>query len=464
MADVAHPARGPVPAGASAGAEPPPLPMRTLLAYAGPALGLGFTFFLINLYLLKFATDVLLVAPAVMGLVFGLSKAWDAVSDPLAGHLSDRTRSRLGRRRPWLLVSALPFGAAFLALWSVPPSLGPVATATWLAVAVFAFYTASTVFAVPHESLGAELSAHHHERTRLFAAKHVLSGVGMLLAAAGGMGLLVSSDTPRTTVWRLALAASVLTTGLILVTVASLRERPEHQGRGGAGFRSAFADVGRNPHARLLLLVFGIETFGAATLAALVVYVTEYVLRQPHMTPWFLLSYTLPAILFVPLWVRLARPVGKKRLWVFSMAMQSAAFGCLFLVGEGDGAFVCVLGVVAGIGGGCGQVVGPSIQADVIDWDELHTGQRKEGAYFAVWNFVRKLAFGIPPMLVGLTLQVVGYEPNAEQSEATRLALRVLFGLVPACCYIAGTLLFLRFRLDEAEHAAIRAALDARGR
>jgi GPH family glycoside/pentoside/hexuronide:cation symporter len=105
-------------------------------------------------------------------------------------------------------------------------------------------------------------------------------------------------------------------------------------------------------------------------------------------------------------------------------------------------------------------VVGPSIQADVIDYDELHTGERKEGAYFAVWNFVRKSAYGIAAMLVGLMLSTLGFEANAVQGETTRLGMRVLFSFVPGACYLLGTLAFLRFRLDEAEHAAIRRELE----
>jgi GPH family glycoside/pentoside/hexuronide:cation symporter len=128
----------------------------------------------------------------------------------------------------------------------------------------------------------------------------------------------------------------------------------------------------------------------------------------------------------------------------------------------GDALLICALGVVAGIGGGCGAVVGPSIQADVIDFDEHATGERKEGTYFALWNFVRKTSFGLAVMLTGLLLGVVGYVPNVEQSETTKLGMRILFAVVPAACYAVGTLCFLRFRLDEAAHLAIRRELDAR--
>jgi Na+/melibiose symporter-like transporter len=144
------------------------------------------------------------------------------------------------------------------------------------------------------------------------------------------------------------------------------------------------------------------------------------------------------------------------------MSMMTLAFGGLFLVDQGDWLLITSLGLVAGIGGGCGQVVGPSIQADVIDYDEYRTGERKEGAYFAVWNFMRKSAYGIAAMLSGLMLSVVGFEPNAVQSEQTRLGMRLLFSVVPGCCYLIGTLAFLRFRLGEEEHTAIRRALDER--
>ena len=438
-----------------------PVPLGTLLIYGLPGFVLHFTFMLVLVYLMKYATDVLLVPAAVMGLVFGLSRVSDAILDPAAGYLSDRTRSRLGRRRSWMLASSLPMGASFFMLWSPPSDLTGVPLWAWMGVAVFAYHVATTMFAVPHEALGAELSTSYHDRTRIFGVKHIVGALGGL-AALAGMEWLRRAEDPRSAAFMLALGIGTALAATTLVAVLRLRERAAHQGRGARNPWRAYADVWRNPHARLLLLVFGIENFGTAVLAVLITYVMQYVYDLAEYTTTFMLLYFVPAILFVPIWIRLSRRFGKRNLWVFSMSMMTVAFCGLAFVRAGDLWLLCALGVISGIGGGCGQVVGPSIQADVIDYDERTTGERKEGIYFAAWAFVRKSAFGIATMLVGFLLAAIGFEPNAEQSDATKLGLRTLFGIVPGLCYLVGTICFLRFRLDEAAHLAIRRELDAR--
>jgi GPH family glycoside/pentoside/hexuronide:cation symporter len=438
------------------------VPLGVVLIYGLPGLGLGFLFFLTSVYLMKYATDVLLVPPAVMGALFLASRVWDAVSDPLVGHLSDRTRSRLGRRRPWLLVSALPMALTAWMLWCPPLHLDGSALVLWMGAALFLHFTATTLFAVPHESLGAELSRDHHDRTRLFGIRHVLGTFGIFLAL-GGIFLLVRSPSPRATAATLILSAGALTALLTLFAGALLREPEEHVGRGGQRPFAAFADVLRNPHARLLLAVFAIETVGSATLGVLLPYVLEYVVGRADLIPHLIAGYMIPAVLFVPLWIVLARRIGKKTLWLGSMCTMTLAFGALFFVEPGDWLYVAVLATIAGVGGGCGAVVAPSIQADVIDWDELRTGERKEGAYFALWSFVRKGAIGVTAGGAGLALGATGFVPNAEQSPQTLLALRALFGLFPALCFAVGSLLFLRFRFNQAEHEAVQAALAARG-
>ena len=119
---------------------------RTTLAFGAPGLGAGYMYLIMSLYVMKFSTDVLLIAPAVMGIIFSLSRIWDAVSDPLVGYLSDRTRSRFGRRRTWILASAIPIFGAFIMVFAPPEGLQGTGLIIWMAVAVIGFYSAMTVF------------------------------------------------------------------------------------------------------------------------------------------------------------------------------------------------------------------------------------------------------------------------------------------------------------------------------
>ena len=375
-------------------------------------------FLLIGLYLMKFATDVLLIAPAAMGTIFGLSRIWDAVSDPVAGYLSDRTNHRTGRRRPWIFLSIVPIGLAYTMAWSPPASLSGSALIAWMAVGVFGFYSAMTIFIVPHMSLGAELTTDYHDRSRIFGTRHITWTLGSILALVGMAVLIraesVSSTASRETASQLAVLAALVTALLVGYTAVRIRERPEFQGRGAERPFAAFADVWKNPHARLLLVVTLIENLGAATIGILTLYIAEYVVGRADLAPVFILSYMVPSIASVPLWVPLSRRFGKKRLWIFSMLLTAFSFGGMFFLGEGDIVLISVLAASAGVAAGAGATIGPSIQADVIDFDEYLTGQRKEGAYFAAWNFVFKASFGITLMLTGYVLQFSWFGTNPE--------------------------------------------------
>jgi GPH family glycoside/pentoside/hexuronide:cation symporter len=442
-------------------AQTPPLSWLAILDYVAPTFGLGFMFLMIAIYLMKFATDVLGMSAAAMGGILLFARVWDAFADPVAGYLSDRTNTRLGRRRPWLLASVLPVGLTFLLLWAPPRDVGPGLLFGWMAAMVVLFYTASTVILIPHTALGAELTDSYHDRTRIFGGRHAVWTLGSFAAIAGFAALDRSSDVRGTAV-ALAIGAAAVTALLTIWTVWRMRERPEFQGRGATHPYAAFRDVWRNPHARLLLIVFGIESLGAATIAVLTLYVAQYVLKSPAIGPPAIAVYMLASILFVPIWLPLSRRFGKKALWLASMLLTAASFGSMFFLTEGATALLLVLAFLAGTAASCGAMMGPSIQADVIDWDEHATGERKEGSYFAAWNFVFKVANGLTQGLTGLVLTFSGYVPNVDQTPGVKLTILALYGLFPMACYVIGALLFARFRLDEAGYAEIRTELDAR--
>ena len=442
-----------------------------LFAFGAPAVGAGYMYLLLALYVMKFSTDVLLIAPAIMGLIFSVSRIWDAISDPLVGYLSDRTTTSLGRRRTWILFSFVPIAIGFYAVFAPPVSLSGDALTWWMAASIIGFYSAMTIFFVPHMALGAELSNDYHERSRLFGLRHAFYTVGSILSL-GTMMLLLNEEfreggDVRAMAEEYALYAIIAMSVLVLYAVVNLRERPEFQGRLNSSPTSAFRDVWQNPHARLLVIVTFIENVGSSAIAVLTLYVTQYVVGAPLSAPFIILAYMLPSTASVPMWLPLSRRFGKIRVWMVGMALYGLAFGGMFFLPfmetvDARLTLIIVMAAFAGLAAGCGGTIGPSVQGDVIDYDEYKTGERKEGSYFAVWSFTYKSALGVMLLLTGFVLEASGFVPNQPQTMTVQIAMVSLYGALPLLCYAIGVVLFSRFKLTEQEYSVIRAELDRR--
>ncbi len=421
---------------AAAGAARAELPLSTVLVYSAPALGQSFMFMFTGMYLLKYSTDVLGVAPAAMGMIFMVSKFWDAISDPLAGYLSDRTETRWGRRRPWMLAGALP-------------------------VCVIGFYTTMTVYNMPHDALGAELSSDYAERNRIFGIKRAVFGLGTVGVFAV-IGLIADSDAPRDLALVFAAVTAVATLVLLVVPVFFLKERPEFQGRGARLPFKAVMDVLRNRHARLLVGMYFLQQIGIGGISLMVAYWSDYVLGDAKFLSTIMMSLFFASIVGIPFWIRLGHTYEKRSLGLVSMGIVGAALASIGLVPEGGFEITIVIAAIAGFAIACLDVILPSIQADVIDFDEYRTGERKEGVYFAVWHLAAKLATGIAAAIVGFVLQAVGFEANAAQTPATTEAIRIVMSAFPLVVYGAGTCLFWFFRMTREEHAVVLAELETR--
>jgi GPH family glycoside/pentoside/hexuronide:cation symporter len=217
-----------------------------------------------------------------------------------------------------------------------------------------------------------------------------------------------------------------------------------------------------NPHSRILIGVFFLEQLGFAALVALLPYLSDYVLDTPGSTGIYLFGAIGAALLSIPVWISLSRRLGKIRIWRFSIVAKSVLFAMAFFLGAGDFVPMLLIATLFGVMNGCGSVVGPSLKADVVDWDEAETGERKEGSYFAAWNFVQKGAGGVAIWAIGVTLATTGFVPNAPQSTDTLLGMRSLASIVPSLLHILALILMLRFSLDESAHSEARQRADRR--
>jgi GPH family glycoside/pentoside/hexuronide:cation symporter len=193
--------------------------------------------------------------------------------------------------------------------------------------------------------------------------------------------------------------------------------------------------------------VWFIENLGVGVLGSLAPFVIEYVLRRPDLIGTLPGVYVLAGVLTLPLWVTASRRWGKHATWLAAMGAGGAGFGATFFFGENQvGAMAAAL-ALAGAGMGCSGALSNAVMADVIDADEVRTGERKEGAYTAALGFALKAGIAISSGGAGVALGAAGFSPNAAQHESTLLALRALFAGLPALGFTVGAIAFWRFDL-----------------
>jgi GPH family glycoside/pentoside/hexuronide:cation symporter len=420
---------------------PERLATRTLALYGLPALGSMASLWLVQLYFLKYATDVLHVAPLVVGVLFAAGRVWDAIADPLAGTWSDRTRSALGRRRPWLLAAAAPALLAPVALWQPPEGRALV---PWLAAALTLFYAGQAMFQIPHAALGPELAREGDARARLYASRGVFEGLGIAVAVAALYALENAGD-PRAAARTVVPALGALAAVGLVTAGAGLRERPGGSAASAGSLVRGLLDVWRNPPAFRLLLVSILVDLGLGSLAAALPYASEYVLRTPGASATYMASYLGPMLLSLPLWVVAGRRIGRLRAWMLGNAACALGFVSLFALGEGDQAWLCALAGWIGVASGAGRVLAPTIQADVAEAEAVRSGASCEGLHFAVWTFGAKVGAALSLAVTGVLLHLGGFEPGAPIGSGGEQAIRIACAGLPAAALAASLALLAGF-------------------
>jgi len=448
-------------AASNAGEVTSSVPLAMLLAYASPMLAVNFSLVLFMSYINKYAIDELLVPPVAMGILFGIGRLWDAVTDPLAGVWSDRTNHRWGRRRPWLAASAIPIALFGVMVWVPPATLGTTALIAWMAVAILGFNSAMTIFLTPHQALGAELTLDHHAVSRIFAVRQAAGYFAMVGSLVFAMPYLMTASDPIGSATKIAVVSGIAVVVLIAISVAVLREPAENRRRGGKNASGVARDVWKNRYARRLFIMIFIEHAGSGASMVLAPFLMQYVVGLPGKIGHVFVFYVGSSLLSLGFWLWLSRRIGKKRAWLVGLVTGMLGYFALFFVGEGDLRWMQMVVTLTGAASACGTVLGSSILADVIDADELATGERKEGAYYSAYTFLFKSSSGVMAMVTGLALAWVGYEANApHQTQATQLAIRSLNGLVPLASFAIGAFILAGFELTEETHTSIRAQLD----
>ncbi|MFT5181335.1 MAG: GPH family glycoside/pentoside/hexuronide:cation symporter, partial [Alphaproteobacteria bacterium] len=396
-----------------------------------------------------------------VGLIIFATRLWDFVTDPLVGWLSDKTRTRFGRRIPWMTVAWLPMSIAAYKLFLPPPDVG----ASYLAFWSFLLFLAGTSLFMPYSAMGAELSTSYHERSRIFACRHVFAILGTLSAAL--LFWLVNrpgvSNPEANALELIAWVGLILLPAALLATLFYTRESPIDASSTRAdiqwkdGVRVMF---GNRTYLRILgcYLCNGIAN---ALPVTLMFFFVRSVLEAPEWTPIILALYFVAAICGTPLWLYFANRWGKHVSWRIALLVAAATLGFVPLLGAGDVYWFIVIALIVGVTLGADLAMPAAMLADVVDEDILATGQQRTGIYFAVWAMAAKLAAAAAVGIAFPILDWAGFVPTMYNEAGALLALSILFGLCPVLFKLLAVLFVWRYPLTAARQAEIRQAIAA---
>jgi GPH family glycoside/pentoside/hexuronide:cation symporter len=425
-----------------------------------------------SFFLLYFFTDVARLNPFLVGIILAISKIWDAINDPIIGMLSDRIHTPWGRRRPWFLFGAIPFGITFFLLFLVP-LWGDIGKFLYYVVVSLVLDLAFTVVQVPYTALTPELTSDYDERTTLNSFRFAFSITAGLIAAffhplivdavkpvyGEQMGYMVSA-----LIW-----AIVVTVPFFFAFWGTYElHTPEEEAPMPfvAGMKATFGNVAF----RYVTGIYLLSWMVVQTVSTLVIFYLTYWLRRPEQTPFVLLAVQGSSLVFLFVWTWASKRIGKKGVYYLGMVWWIAVSFLLFIVQPSwPSSAIIIIAVLAGIGVATAYLVPWSMLPDVIELDELRTGRRREGAFYGFFVLLQKLGLALGLGLVSLTLGLAGYitppvgitTPIVQPASAL-LAIRIMIGPIPAVILAAGVFLVYKFPISKADHQAMVRELDAR--
>lgn len=406
-----------------------------------------------GLLLLYYLTDELGVAAGIAGLVVFAPKAWDVLLNPWIGSRSDRTESRWGPRRPWMLAGGLALPPLFVLVFA-GPGASPGVAAAWVAVAFLLAATAYGCFQVPYIAQPAEITDDPDERATLMSWRVAALAVGILLAGAGAPAVVDAFGGGRGGYLAMAVFVALMLAAGMLGAVAGTRNAPtltrvHSEGRLGRTLRLAW---GSRPF-RLLLTVFVIQALGIGVMLAGVPYYSREVLGDPAAGSLLFAALVAPAVLVMPVWLRFSRRRGKRAGLLVSSLLFAVGAATLLAGDAGGTASVVARVVLVGIGYAGMQMFPLALLPDVIAADEAASGERRAGVFTGVWTAAETLGLAVGPGLLGGLLALAGYASSTgdevvAQPASAVTAVLVGFSLVPALLVLVTLPLVLRLPPD----------------
>ncbi len=414
-----------------------------------------------TLYLLYFYTDVFGISAAFAGIIFLVSKLWNACIDPFVGQLVDRTRSRWGRKRPYLLFGAVPFAAAFFLLFA-GPHLDPTGRAIYAMASFLLFGTALAFVNIPYSSLTYVMTDDAHERSSLSGYRMTFAIIGTLIA---GVAVRPVAGLFKTEAAGFRVVGVVF--GLVLAAATFIAFRSSFEGKQESrekrvSFLQNLKSLGSNGPFLLLGLAFVACTVSNYVIASTINYYFKYVLAAEGMTSIGFLSLFAAAIAAVPLWLAVSRRFGKKTAFLAGMILLAAALGVFSFLPAPTTVLVLLLLVLAGVGVSTIYLFPWAMIPDTVEYSLWRSGVRQEGFLYGFFTFGLKLSQAFAGFLAGFLLDAFGYSPNAAQTPRSLHGISLLMTRVPLAFLVVGIVLLFFYPLGARTYARMETEMKAR--
>ncbi len=434
--------------------------LREKLSYGVGSLGKDLYTGMFSIYLMVFLTDVFGISPVAVGTLMVVARLWDAINDPIMGVIVDRTNTRLGKFKPYILFVPFIMGASMIGLFTVP-NLGSLGKLIWAYVFYIAAGMSFTAYDVPIMSMAPAISNDPNERTSLLAITRTFSMLGVLLVAVITLplvGVLGAGDTAK--------GYQLFTIILVVISIVSAwiayfntKERNTVKGQKNS-FKDYVELMKTNKPLLLVIGIFILNNIGFNLMGGAQIYYYSYVLGRADLIP-VLMMFGFISIFVYPIIPMLAKKIGKIRLTTISFIISIISTSLIFFVGQNLSIFITLF-VIRSIASAVPNVTLIVMIADTVDYGEWKTGVRSEGVIFSMNSFATKLGMAIGTGLVGFTLGFVGYVPNVAQSATALSGISLMFTLIPAVFIIISLILLSKYELTEEKAKEIGSELDIR--
>lgn len=444
-----------------------------LIAYGSLAVPLQVLLNPMLIFLPPFYAAEMGLSLTAVGALFFIARGWDALTDPVIGALSDRTASRFGRRKPWILAGTLPL---LLASYYVLMPGEEISIAA-LGLAIFIFYVFWTMVFVPYQSWGAEISPDYEQRTRIAGYREAGTVLGVLVGI--GIPLLLVdpiAEPVRAIIWPEGLGLDpslrnvlrvIFFTVLIMLPIAAIiscwfvPDRPTRSSE-RLTWKQTASVILRNKPFRRLFIGYLIAQLGFLIFLSSV---QMLITRGLEIKAFLFLIFVqhLVAIITVPLWLRLATRCGKHTAYCASLIVIIIGFLALNFVEPGALWMAVLLFMFNGLGSSGKLILPASLAADTIDYDTLKTGTQEAGSHIALLNVANKITFAVSIGITFILLSFTGFDPSSDtNSESAIDALMAIGTILPAALLAIGVAVMWSFPLNKARHDIIRRRLERR--